>query len=388
MWRWLSVAAVLAGVWAARGMDPLQDADMKAGVVPGADFLVCTDAAAWRLTPIQKRLKAMREEVPKENMPPEALRLQARMEEFGAKIGIQEDDLDSLLIAAQVQRAVQNNQAGRSRGNPMEQLGIMFTFKLGKPLSLGAVRAALSNAATEDGYELLFEKGTYNNAETLTVVPAAPEGVPKWLPAELFLALTREGKVGFVGQAPDVKAAVDRLAGASPAPLSPPLGKARAATLPGAMTYLLFVPAEKMRQELRAQGTRMQQNPMMGGAMQALAGMEHLAFGAKGAETIQAALSADFAGAQEAVQVKTLVDMMVLGMAKMMLMQAIGRPIPLVESMVSNQAERRVEVRAELTEEDCKALMEIKPRQRGQGGPGFPPPPGGPPGGVPAGPRQ
>lgn len=130
-----------------------------------------------------------------------------------------------------------------------------------------------------------------------------------------------------------------------------------------------------MRNAARERGARMQQqNPMLAGAMQSVAGIQHVVFGMTGSDRIGARLSADFSSAQEAVQIKSMVDMMALGMAKMMIMQSLGRPIPLLESLGSQQDGGRVAINATLTEEDCRALVELRNKATRQQGGQMPPP--------------
>ena len=158
---------------------------------------------------------------------------------------------------------------------------------------------------------------------------------------------------------------------------------AQESAAPDTLARLFFVPSDSMRTKAKESGVKMQgQNPLLAGALQAVGGLQSVVIGAKGSDRIAMQLTGCFSAAPEAVQMKTMVDGMVLGMGKMLLMQAVGHPIPFIESLTSRQEGNSVSLVADLTEEDCRALIELQSKGP-QGAPGFPGAPAAP-AGVPA----
>jgi len=203
-----------------------------------------------------------------------------------------------------------------------------------------------------------------------------------WLPRELTVALLDNGTAVYLGTEADVKAALDRLAAGTPAAFTAAMKTAQDSAAPGTLAILFFVPGDALRAKAKESAVKMQgQNPLFAGAMQAVAGLQSVVFGAKAADRVAMQLTGTFSAAQEGVQMKTMIDGMVLGMGKMLLMQAVGKPIPFIESLSSRQEGNSVSLVAELTEEDCQALIELqaKAAQGVPGGPGAPAAPAGVP---------
>jgi hypothetical protein len=159
--------------------------------------------------------------------------------------------------------------------------------------------------------------------------------------------------------------------------------------LEGGATRLCFVLGNGLQSKARESATKLQgQNPMIAGAMQSVAGLQSVAFSAKASDRISMQLAGAFSSAQEALQMKTMMDAMVLGMGKMMLMQALGRPIPFIESLTSRQDGTTLALVGDLTAEDCRALLELQAKKM-QGPAAVPGPaevPAAAPVGVPAAP--
>jgi hypothetical protein len=368
--------------------DALQDKALRAAVVPDADMLVTGDAAGWRELPIQKTLDAIRADM-EAKAPPgsQARTMQARIDKFVETLGITNDDVVAMVASARTRGL--ENPGGAPQGPPntqmvLQRLGLVVGLRVAKPVSLAKIRLALSNAAAEQGLELMFEKGDYKGASVLSVVRPDQPGKTSWLPRELTVALLDADTGLYLGTDTGVKAAVDRFAADTPAQLSPGMTAAQAAALPEALSSVFFVPSDSMRTQAKDRGAKMQaQNPMLAGAMQSLGGLQHVVFGAKGSDRIALQLGAAFASAADAQQMKMMVDAMVLGMGKMMLMQAVGHPIPMVESLTSRQEGATMAIVADLTEEDLRALADLS-LKGSQGVPGLPGPAGAGPVGVPA----
>lgn len=355
----------------------LEDKVLRAAVVPDADLLGMGDAQAWRAMPIQKALDAIGTDLQARATPgSQAQAMQARFDRFGETLGLAKEDVTALVFSARARGL--ETQAGVTQGPPtaqsvLQRLGMVVGVRTSKPMVMAKIRLALSNAAAEQGMELMFEKADYKGAAVLAIVrPDQPAKPMPWLPRDLTIAVLDGDTAALVGMDADVRAALDRWAAGAPAAFTAPMEKAQGTALQGSLSSFFFVPSDSMRTKAREQGTKMQaQNPMFAAAMQSLGGLQHVAFGAKGSDRVSTQLGASFSSAQEALQMKTMMDAMVLGMGKMMLMQAIGHPIPLIESLTSRQEGTDLAIVADLTEEDCRALGELSLKGP-QGIPGVP----------------
>jgi len=391
--------AVLATGWflagAAGAADPLQDKALRTAIVPDADFLITVDAVGWRQAPIQARLEAIEAEMVAKapagdqgGLP--QVSLDRRISKFLETLGVAKDDLTAMAVSARL-RGLDAQQARLAPQSALQQLGLVMAFRVAKPLSIAKVRLALANAAAEEGMELMFEKADYKGAATLSVVRPDQAGKTTWMPSEFTFALLDGDTAGYVGIDADVKAALDRFSTGTPAALASALKAAQDGADQKALTRLFFIPGDALRAKARDNAVKMQgQNPMFGGAMQAVAGLQNITVGAKGTDRISLQIVGSFASAQDALQMKTMVDAMVLGMGKMMLMQAVGRPIPLIESLTSRQDGAAVAIVADLTEEDCRALVALQASGAHPAPPfpGLPAAPQGAPAAAPAGPAN
>lgn len=368
-----AVVAMLLQASLALAGDPLQDKTLRAAVVPDADLLFIQDAAGWQQAPIQAKMDAIRAEVTAKAGPgSQAGAVQMRMDKFTATLGIAKEDVVAMLLSGRV-HGLDGQQGNMTPQLALQQLGLVAALRVSKPLSLQQIRLALSNAAAEDGMELMFEKGEYKGAATLSAARPDQPGKSTWLPRELTVALLDSSTAIYLGTAADVRAALDRSTAAAPVAFTAALKTAQDGTVPGALSLLFFAPSDVLRAKAKESAVKMQgQNPLFAGAMQAVGGLQSVVFAAKAADRIGMQLTGAFSVAQEAVQMKTMIDGMVLGMGKMLLMQAVGRPIPFIESLTSRLEGNSVSLVAELTEDDCRALIELQAKGVQPGAPGAP----------------
>ncbi len=382
-------AAGVLTLCAASARDVLEDKVLRAAVVPDADFVVTSDAAAWQESPIQKTLDAIYNETEaRAPQTSESRLIRSRIDALIETLGLTRDDVTGLVVSARV-RALQLEAGAAPPADPqeaLERLGLVAGIRLRKPVDMGKLRIALGKAAGEEGIELMFEKADYKGASVLSVVrPDRPGKAVPWMPRSFMVALLDGGEAVVVGTEAAVKAALDRFAGAAPAPLTDGIRAARTAAMQGAMSSAFFVPSDGMRALARDRGAAMQNggNPMVGNAVQALAGLQHIAIDSRGTDRLSVQVGAGFTSAEQAQQVKSMLDVMVLAMIRMALMQAVGRPIPLIESLTSRLEGAQLAVVADLTEEDLKAVVELAAKGA-LGAQGAPPQPGGGPAGIPA----
>jgi hypothetical protein len=348
-------------------------AGMKAAVVPNANVYFFSDAAAARGAEIQKKIDKMREEMQADAADTnKALMLQQKMEEIIEALGITQEDIAGMLFSMSLEGIDFESMPN------WNQVQALIALSLEKPLAMDGVKVAVNRIAAESGLDLMHNQTEYRGAPMLSVMSVMEQQNPA-IPREVFIALPEGGKVVYFGLEDSVKSALNRLADGTGGELTPAMTAARKDVPGTAQSFLLFVPTDVIRTKLGALGAKAgQQNPMMAQAMQALGGMNHLLYSAEAGTKLDMLVAGDFKTAQQAMQMKSMVDMAVLGMAKMMIMQAVGRPIPLVESLKSSQQNTEVNMEFSLTEEDLKAFMELQ-AAGGMPFPGAPQPPPMPP---------
>ncbi|NLF17344.1 MAG: hypothetical protein GX595_08810 [Lentisphaerae bacterium] len=355
----LCLAAVCQGLGAP--VDPLDDKALRAAVVPDADLLMTVQGTAWRETPIyavMDRLWAEAKAAPREGeaVVPVQKELTRSVVNPLEALGVGSEDMVAMVWSART--LGQWGQLYRSDAQQaLEQFGLVLAARLAQPLTMVKIRMALGNLAGAQGQELMFEKGSYQGAEILSVVRPEQPGESRRLPQSFLVALVDGGLAVYVGGEAGVKAALDRLAAAQPAPLSATMTTAREAADPAAQTQAFLVLNDQVRTFAATRATQMpEQQALQRTALQGLAGLQYVALGVSGSDKVAMRLGQVFASAEQAAAMTSVVDQFVLAMLKGYLFQAVGQPIPLIQSLSSRQSESSMEVVAEVTEEDLRAL--------------------------------
>ena len=123
--------------------------------------------------------------------------------------------------------------------------------------------------------------------------------------------------------------------------------------IPGdAAVAFLFSPTDTMRDLLRTRATAPNQAPAFAMTAKTLAEMPGVAFHAAVKEKIDLRLAFNMRTAEDAAIFKNVADGMVIASLKMMVMQKIGRPTPLTESMQSTVEGSCVAITAAITGDD------------------------------------
>jgi len=351
--------------------------------VPGADLEIVVNVAKGRETAFHKATKKLEEEL-KKDMDAEALAAGEKLEAFLKSIGVDQEDLTAIVGAVSLRSIQPNAEETRVPG--------LLAMALGKPIEAATIREGIAKAAAEEGEVVDIKETAYKgvpmlslNLEAADLPGDMPPGAEKVL-ADLTMALPADGQALYFGQGEQVKAAIDRMLAGDAAPRSIGLKNAKSLVPAGSEAYIIFDMPDAYREFMNEQATNAGGNPMAAGPMLALAGLENAAFSSLTTDKASLAITGDFTGPENAIQLKTILDM-ALGMAKMQLVNGNGEQLAVAQSLKTKSEGNKLTVSLDFTVQDIRDLVAFVKRMKGgMGGPGGGPggAPGGAPGGVPA----
>ncbi len=328
--------------------DP-EEAAMEAAVVPSANLILDIDLAALADTPIQQKADQLKGDAGNGIRPPALFEARERMTGIRNALGISAKDVAGIRISLSTE--------GMELGQGMDLAGVrgVAAARLNKALTLDGIADALGRAEGMGGG---MTRSAHGGVELLRFETGQVD--PRGNPVKACLALVAGGRVIYIALEDALKGALDRLAGRQGAAPGPELAAARKSVPRDAQVFLVFSPDAGLRGTIRKRATEIQAtDPMMANTLVVLSAMKRLTFTMRAATALDLALAMHFGTPDEALQVKTMLDMMVLGMGKMTLMQIVGKPIPMIESLKSEQKDTAAVVSMRLTEADFTALSEI-----------------------------
>jgi hypothetical protein len=351
--------------------------------VPGADLEIVINVAKARKTAFHEATKQLEDEL-KEDMDVEALAAGEKFEAFLKSIGIEEEDLTAIVGAVSLRSIEPNAEETKVPG--------LLAMALAKPIKAATIREGITKAAAEEGEQVEINETVYKGVPMLSVNLDAADFAADMPPeagkvlADLYVALPADGQAIYFGQGEQVKAAIDRMLAGSASPRSVGLKNAKALVPAGSEGYLIFDMPDAYREFMDEQAANAGGNPMAAGPMMALAGLKGAAFSSLTTDKAEIAITGDFEGPENAIQLKTMLDMG-LGMAKMQLVNAAGEQLAIAKSLKTANEGNKLTISFEVTVQDIRDLVAFAKRmQGGHGGPGAAPggAPGAAPGGVPA----
>lgn len=345
--------------------------------VPGSDFEIVSDAAKSNQSVFNQKMKELRAEL-EEEMDADALAMGKKIEEVMKSIGITEDSLNYMVLSLSI-RGINTEAAS-------PKVPGLVAFALKAPLNAGAIAENVGTFAAEQGVQVEFRESVYQGVPLLSAV-FDPQNLPEDMTAEaaaaledLTMALPAGGSVVYVGQSEQVQAAIDRMLARQPVARSAGLTAAKALVPDAADSYFIFDMPDAFRRFLSVQAQQAAGNPMVAGPMMALSGLKGASFSTVTTDKASVALSGDFEAAENAMQIKVALDMM-MGMLKMQMMNmAGGQPMPFLDTLKTTNEGTKATLGFAITVEDIQSFVAFANRMQAGGMA-----PGGPaPGGVPA----
>lgn len=327
---------------------------MAASVVPDADLFLNLDMASFLESDIQKKAAALSDKT--ERLLPENTSIdevRGKAEALWKALGITLEDVDRVALS------MKTGGTGAVPQVALRSMNGLVAVSVTRTLTCDAVLAGLQQNIEAFGVNNDFRRETYRGRDVLRGSTGRTDAAGN--PIDGCLALTAEGRVIYLGNWDSVRCALDRCIDGQSGKAAAELEVARSLIPAEAQMSLLFVPGDQFRSAVRQQAARTQAgNPMMANAMAAVGGMKHLRLSLASDTTMDLTLALRFTTADEALQVKTMLDMMVLGMGKMTLMQMVGKPIPMIDSLKSEQQNTDALISMRVTMEDLDALSQLR----------------------------
>lgn len=359
-------------------------------IVPDANVVVKSDIESMQDAPIHAKMEALREAEESSLPTDEVERMRSLARE---KLGLEEDDILKMVFSADLSGIDFDADVPT---NP-STLDMAASVVVGKPVTLANIRAYLEEQAAAKDQEIHIEEKTYSGTPILYVqeqedtdtANTTLQSGPKLPKLRLGIAVQNKGELILVGTEKGLRGALDRAQGNGKSAESKSLAQTRKQIPEGAQSYLVFVPTENMLAKLQKQVDEQAKmaeqgqggNPMMAQALRSLAGMKGAGVSMVMDDAVNLALMLSVASDENAAQLKTMLNTMVIGSLKMMAMQfSGGKGMPMTETIELVQSGSNLTLKVSINEEDMQSAVGgmkqmFMPARRQPGQPTPPPPP-------------
>ncbi|MGI6354122.1 MAG: hypothetical protein ACOX6W_03375 [Lentisphaeria bacterium] len=358
-------AAILATV-AARAVDELF---FTTAVIPDANLFYQVDAKnVAKDTPLSKKLSKLRENIADSNPVEEVMgnRMQAytallsATEAFNKELEIEDDDV----LRMQSSVSLKTLTLAQDKIDPASLNGLI-AFEFSKPIRLEDIAKAAAKISANRG---LVSEAVADTAAGIpmqkmnAVIDPATKAVVTFAFALPDPAVPT---VLYAGPETSVRAALERFAAKTPTAMPEALASMKKQLPADAAAVILFSPPEAMREFLRKSAADPQMAPAFAMSAKTVAEMTGVAFHATMKEKIDLRLAFNMRTNEDAAIFKNVADGMIVATIKMMIMQKLGRTIPLTDSMACTIEGSCVAITAALTAEDIDIFTAATPPEPG-----------------------
>lgn len=366
-----------AAILAATAAWAVDERFFAAAVIPDATLVYQVDASrVAKDTPLAKKLAKLRanmanndamEEVLGGRMPAYAAWVDV-MQTFQKELEIEEDDV----LRVQSTVCLKTLTFNKDKTDPATIDGLT-AIEFSKPVRLEDIAKAASRISANQG---LVSEAVADTAagipmqKTNAVIDTATNAVMTFAFALPDPAVPT---VLYVGPEASVRAALERFTAKTPAALPEALAGMKKQLPADTAAAILFNPTETMRELLRKRAGDPKMAPAFAMTAKTIAEMTGVAFHATVKEKMDLRLAFNMRTPEDAAIFKNVADGMIIASLKMMIMQKIGRPTPMTESMASATDGSCVAITAAVTADDLDIFTASAA-----------PEPAGPPLGVPA----
>jgi hypothetical protein len=325
-----------------------------AAIVPSADLVARIDMKAIRATPTCKAIAddvTGSEEAPA-GAPDEA---KERFEKLQKITGLTADDLLLVLLSADMDAV---DLGGDDAGSNLEKAKGVLAITLAKPLPAAKLTEAMK-AAVEGEEETQLEEIQVAGQAALYLTSTKPNEPTVYLasgPGDhiVFVSPTSEGLEG----------ALQRAAGGEQVELPAALESVKGTLPAGAQFKLAFLAPDKLRQGIKDQLAEAQKDPgaaMYAGFVKPFEELKSLAIGVECGAELEIAIGGDLGTEEGATQIATLLQTMVLPMAKGGMAKALGKePAEIDDRFEVSATGPMLKIGVRLTQEDLDGLREKK----------------------------
>ncbi len=358
-------AAILATV-AVRAVD---ERFFTTAVIPDANLFYQVDSKHMaKDTPLAKKLSKLRENIADSNPMEEVIgdRMQAytalldATEAFNKELEIEDDDV--LRIQSSV--SLKTLTLAQDKIDPASLNGLI-AFEFSKPIHLEDIAKAAAKISANQG---LVSEAVADTAAGIpmqkmnAVIDPATKAVVTFAFALPDPAVPT---VLYAGPETSVRAALERFVAKTPTAMPEALASMKKQLPADAAAVILFSPPEAMREFLRKSAANPQMAPAFAMSAKTVAEMTGVAFHATIKEKIDLSLAFNMRTNEDAAIFKNVADGMIVATIKMMIMQKLGRTIPLTDSMGCTVDGSCVAITAALTAEDIDIFTAATPPEPG-----------------------
>lgn len=331
--------------------------DAEVAIVPEANIVISVDARGMQEAPIYRTLEALgNEEETAAAVPIEKLmKMQSLAQE---KLGLTEDDVTRVLFSADLSNVDFDAPASLHPSS----INMAVAVALAKPVALADLRSYLETQAKEDGEDVTFEEAEHKGTTLLYV----EQGTPDAAPVRLGIAVQNKGRLVLAGTPDGLTGALDRADAKGSGAKNDAIARTRHQMPADAQFYLAFVPTERMMTKLREQAARRTEmaensqggNPMMAQSLQSATGMKSAGLSIMMDETLDLMALLAMASSEDAAQLKTVADTMLVGYLKMGMMQLSGgKGMPMADTLELVQDNSELTMKVSISEEDLNTAF-------------------------------
>ena len=333
---------------------------INAAIVPGADFTVRVDVAAARGSAIGKMLEELQEteggDAPMAATVPESETLDKLMK----ATGLEKEDLTEILVTVDAEsidpEALDNEEE-------ILKLSGVLAFGLAKPLSREQMKAGFDVLAAEEA-EFKVSEITVGSEAAFKLTSSEPDQ-----PEILCAPAADEKAVFFSLNESSLLGALERAKSGEFESLSPGLAVVDQQLAAGSQVRWAFLLSEPQRQEIREKIDELEEKSqsepgaagMIIGFVKPFREIKSVAMGLLLAKDMEITITSDLGGDEQALQASTIIETMLLPMAKSALAQQSGsQASPAAESLKVESSASTLKISMTVTEEDIRSGLASK----------------------------
>lgn len=337
---------------------------INAAIVPGADFTVRIDVAAARGSAIGRMLEELHDTEGSDAPVPESETLDQLMK----ATGLGKDDLTEILVTADVEsidpEALDNEEE-------ILKLSGVLAFGLAKPLSREQMKAGFDVLSAEDA-DFQFSETTVGSEPAFKLSSSEPDQ-----PDVLCAPAADEKAVFFSLNESSLQGALERAKSGEFEILSPGLTVVDQQLAAGSQVRWAFLLSESQRQEIREKVDELEEKSqsepgaagMIIGFVKPFRDIKSVAMGLHLAKDMGVTITSDLGGEEQALQAATIIQTMLLPMAKSALAQQSGsQASPAAESLKVENSASTLKISMTVTEEDIRNGLAAKKVEQASAG--------------------
>jgi hypothetical protein len=333
---------------------------LNAAIVPGADVTIRVDVASARASAIGKMIEEFQESEGSDAPLPAAVPESETWEKLMKATGLEKDDLTEILATADVGSidpdALENEEE-------ILKVGGVLAFGLAKPLSREQMKAGFDVLAAEDS-DFKVSEITVGGDPAFKLSSAQPDQ-----PEVLCAPAADEKSVFFSLNESSLLGALERAKSGKFEGISSELAGVDEQLAAGSQVRWAFLLSESQRQEIRKKIDELEEQAesepgaagMIIGFVKPFREIKSVAMGLLLTKDMGITITGDLGGEEQALQASTIIQTMLLPMAKSALAKESGsQASPAADSLKVESSASTIKISMTLTEEEIRSGMASK----------------------------